>query len=638
MNLADPDVILPEPFYELVHSGIGYDISSKDLDGDGDLEYAVGAPGGIHYLTGAHKDGKFFIYGDYNPLSLIDSATATNQRHLIIDGWYSTCWDGGGTIFHSHYKDGIWVYQLGLDIGSSPAICTGGGYPFVVYNKEGNIWLLRKDYTWVKFTKIPIHLGLEAGPPSIAFHNFLLSDSIFIVYPLYDEALQQRVDLAVLEAWSDQVAYREVVQPNDPFWKSDYPSVDVDMDGRVHVVWQWTSIFGDSKILYRYRDVDRIWSDIYELASGDVKHPFLECYGESVYVHYTLGTTRIMRKSRNIYEHISEWHPRPLPNLGVPVDWAQSTKGEFTVFQAKNNGDYDIYYWRRNGDHGWLWAYPGVPDQYPSCQLITTKSTNYLYTFHTHGQKFSPYYIPMFKYRTFALASFPPFYSLDAGKERPSPFLIERDGYIDSWTYPVDIDSTCLRYRLNHLRPDKDYHLKLIVYQESSGVWKERIKLDKRSMGIVKFSAGEPETVELWIPRKLYEEDREVILSLKRLKGAFATLHFGVISEIDREGGLDSEPPSSGIMDSGTEEIAGVRLLGNLVKNHLQLEVNASEGGLVKMSLYDVSGRVVRSLKRRISRGKHQISISISDLASGVYFLRTELEGAERCDKVLIVR
>jgi len=539
-----------------------------------------------------------------------------------------------------------WTYQLRIESGTKPAIdyCGNCGSCVVWSTEDGWIYLGREKYNQEGFFRnwkiTPVYNIFEAGPPSIAAHYYPYGDSIFIVYPIYDDALQQRVDLAALQYDDDQVAYYEIVQPNDPMWKSDYPSVDVDFEGRIHVVWQWTDIFGSSYIRYRYRDVNGTWSEIYNLVDppGNVRHPFLECYGESVYVHYTIGTHRIMRRSRNIDGPIDEWTVRPINPEDHPCDWAQSTKGEFTVFQAKNNGDYDIYYWRRNGDHGWLWAYPGVPDQYPSCQLATTKSTNYLYTFHTHGQKFSPYYIPMFKYRTFALASYPPFYSLAAGKEKPSPFLIERDGYIDAWTYPVDIDFTCLKYRLNHLRPDKDYHLKLIVYQESTGVWKEKIKLDRKSMGIIKFSSGEPETVELWIPRRLYEDDREVILSLKRLKGEFATLHFGIISEIDREGRFDSEPPSSGIMETESEEISGVRLLGSLVRDRLQLEVNEPESGFIKIDLYDISGRLVRRQKVRVSSGKQRISVNTSDLATGVYFLRTELEGSEQCTKVVVVR
>jgi 5-hydroxyisourate hydrolase-like protein (transthyretin family) len=58
----------------------------------------------------------------------------------------------------------------------------------------------------------------------------------------------------------------------------------------------------------------------------------------------------------------------------------------------------------------------------------------------------------------------------------------------------------------------------------------------------------------------------------------------------------------------------------------------------VRMRLYDVLGRRVRTVRATAEPGRHEVRLETGDLASGVYFLRLRAGETIRTRKVTIVR
>jgi hypothetical protein len=69
------------------------------------------------------------------------------------------------------------------------------------------------------------------------------------------------------------------------------------------------------------------------------------------------------------------------------------------------------------------------------------------------------------------------------------------------------------------------------------------------------------------------------------------------------------------------------------------LAFSLPQPGYVKLTAYDVTGRMVRRLTEGVlEAGEHRLLFDGSDLASGVYFVRLEMEGVQRTAKLMLVR
>jgi len=69
------------------------------------------------------------------------------------------------------------------------------------------------------------------------------------------------------------------------------------------------------------------------------------------------------------------------------------------------------------------------------------------------------------------------------------------------------------------------------------------------------------------------------------------------------------------------------------------VELSVPASGVVKLDLYDVSGRRVRELwKGYVSRGDKRIEVDLGGLCSGVYFLRAEVGGDVEVKRFILVR
>jgi hypothetical protein len=58
----------------------------------------------------------------------------------------------------------------------------------------------------------------------------------------------------------------------------------------------------------------------------------------------------------------------------------------------------------------------------------------------------------------------------------------------------------------------------------------------------------------------------------------------------------------------------------------------------VTLRLYDVMGREVRTVVNGKQKGRHQRTLDVAPLPSGVYFLRLRADGQTRTQKLTITR
>ncbi|PSQ86430.1 MAG: hypothetical protein BRD42_05065, partial [Bacteroidetes bacterium QS_3_64_15] len=58
----------------------------------------------------------------------------------------------------------------------------------------------------------------------------------------------------------------------------------------------------------------------------------------------------------------------------------------------------------------------------------------------------------------------------------------------------------------------------------------------------------------------------------------------------------------------------------------------------VALKLYDVMGREVRPLARGPQEGRTEMRVGLSDLPSGIYFLRLQAGGTTKTQKMTVVR
>lgn len=227
--------------------------------------------------------------------------------------------------------------------------------------------------------------------------------------------------------------------------------------------------------------------------------------------------------------------------------------------------------------------------------------------------------------------------SLNLGGITPSPFTVQRAGYIDysSGTYPyeiVDYHPNELIYRIPGLNPDNKYKIKLAYYQKSGSKWKERLVIDQTPMGEKWVPSGEVIWVEKWIP-DVDIQDGEIEVHIIKEKGDYAVCGVMYIYETPRGKGL------GGPQFSDTKEILPAYSLSvypNPLINKGFIKFSLPRNTKVNISLYDAIGRKVAVMVNgEEEMGYHSISLNPLRLSSGIYFV--VMTGEKRLVKKLIV-
>lgn len=614
--------------------------------GTGSSDYAT-----IKYVQGgvAKTDDALSLAYNGNR-HLVRKPNTTEELHLVFthtNGIYYTFSSNGGS---------QWSYPIRIGDGKFPAITLDPpGLPSVTWtDDQGNLWYRRKvDQTqWSGIYAIYNPLNPFApdvnSPPSIAILDDQPDDIVHILYTLTGKIATNGVVHSV---------YDYEFPIDDPYSETSYlieyceavaipparshPSIVKDDWNTLHAVWQRRdTVCYATKIENQPWDV---WGDEFAPEGHQSAHPFVENYGDSVRVvwqHLESPTMieEVYRAARYrtwlIFDPSQRYTQTPNSSSLYP----SNAQGYFTVYvdEPQLRPQYDIFYKNKANDSPANISQTSSKSMYPHSSARFIGPTNYLYCAWLEGNV-APYEI---RFTKIAFFSTPFAYLTSSNGHNPSsPYLVQRDSFIDDWQIPVDIGYQTITYQFS-LKPDFRYKLKTVVYHEQSGEWREWLKIDGESQHLIKYNAYEPETMEFWIPPASYS-DGNVEVVFERVAGDFATNCAIYIYQYEYEEGIAG---SGGPMIKNSRLLnkTAVSLYPNPFKHSLKIKFQSLTERDVCVKLYDVSGRLVKNLHTGTLSGHSMIAWNGKDesdrvVSQGIYFLQIEdlSAGTSYCRKVL---
>jgi len=91
-------------------------------------------------------------------------------------------------------------------------------------------------------------------------------------------------------------------------------------------------------------------------------------------------------------------------------------------------------------------------------------------------------------------------------------------------------------------------------------------------------------------------------------------------------------------VERGAEEVELLGTYPNPARQQATIRYALPEKQEATIRLYDVLGRRVRTVLNGTQEGRHQRTLDVGSLPSGVYFLRLQADGQTRTQKLTIVR
>jgi len=475
-----------------------------------------------------------------------------------------------------------------------------------------------------------------------------LPDKAYVIYKRFD-AFDPATETVIIDS---------ATVPED--WEPSSPCIDLQY-GYPHIVYDFPPEAGEPEPEIWYRCLTETgWSNKVNISNSYTlpsEHPFIYLTNEKTVVAWSEEEEVGNEESREIWkgerflnhppEDWTTWREVETPNQAS--DWPIITARDRVLVWCEHqyiegSKNWEVLYHSDLYGDGNLSNTPYTQSLYASCDWRQTLTGVYLYTTYTekYESEANPYIFGIKAKRNFFLPVAIPMFTIYAGSEIPSPYLIQRDGYISYENYPVDYDTNELVYKFIGLNPDLKYRLDATAYHESNGEWREKVRIDNTVQHLIKYEAGIPKTVELPVPPAVYKHDGEIIVRITKISGEFAMLHLGNLYEFEKEGGGGPQSSTSGII------LPIVFGLSQSYPNpfHFQTIINYQLPGEtnVNLKIYNVAGQLIRTLvNEKQPPGYYTVRWDGRDetgekASSGIYFLILEGEKETRTQKVLVVR
>jgi hypothetical protein len=237
---------------------------------------------------------------------------------------------------------------------------------------------------------------------------------------------------------------------------------------------------------------------------------------------------------------------------------------------------------------------------------------------------------------------FGPYYRVLTGRDTASVYCKKRDGVMRFGNKAVDFSRDSLVYELPFLDPNYDYYLKVTSYRETGNDWTQALCLDGNLARTVQFAPNRVDSIRVRIPPELYTRDRKVRFALKNVRGDYVTGLGLILFQRDpksrgKGGGQAGEPVSLPV-----KEVFAV--YPNPVHSQAQVEYSLKAPGKVSLSVYDITGRHVRSIEDGVKQaGVHKAiwdgkDASGRQTASGIYFVRLNSPESTKTARLVVVR
>jgi len=656
--------------------------------------------------------------GIYDPLATAynNAPKILRDRQRVLHVAYT---DSGGCFYVTSSDSGqTWSSPLLIGPGRYPGLALDGRDSlYAVWSKppgpapdtEAQVLYSRRHGNGIWDPPVPLARYVMPGadiyglsPAALAVQN----DTARVVYECYNGT---RIVLGPMYNWFYSIFHGTfpISAPQTARWQLldslhavvpphileiTSPGVAEDFNRMSHVVWHRLG-----KVCYREQIGDTLWKPLVDLSqSADWTswHPSLNLAGNRLGVAWVLESetlfvdvippSAICYRSRLLGDTI--WSVRE--TLSVGLQYATRpvlSEGPSAAFSASptGGGPSEVYLTNR-GTSGWTLpenvsnTIPG--SNFPHLFTVQGASERVSDFLWTEGDNV-PYEVV---YRELSRPIPPrPWYEADVGQANPSPFTLQRDGYLVYGPLPyqtIDYDHQKLIYRFPGLDTVADYRLLLVAYFEKQGKKAENadqivnmseasdlaspatetialesskpkieqiVLLNGVEVGRMELVPGVPDTFSLVIPRVLYQGG-EVRLTLDKKKGRFASL-----SELYlyRWGAWGKKGAPSQGASQGSE---GVTLLPkvydlsqsypNPAKEGLRINYALPKESQVSLKIYNVMGQLVRALREGKEKpgfyaatwdGKDQQGRRV---ASGVYLYRMEAGEFRKTRKMVVVR
>lgn len=234
-----------------------------------------------------------------------------------------------------------------------------------------------------------------------------------------------------------------------------------------------------------------------------------------------------------------------------------------------------------------------------------------------------------------------PIIAVDGGKIIPSQYLIERLGYTDFSEWQIDYGFELI-YKICYLDPKKYYLLEAICYNDTT--IKEKFVFEDSATKTIQIAPSDPETLRIIIRPENYE-DAEMLLKIRKVIGEYAVLSKLYLYEFEifDEGG-GSGPQSLWAYDLEVQSTLLHSPIPNPFRNNLTIQYQLAQPSKVSLSVYDVQGRLIRTLiKATCEPGIYQEIWDAKDdngrkVSTGIYFYQLETDDVSDTKKVVLMR
>jgi photosystem II stability/assembly factor-like uncharacterized protein len=596
-------------------------------------------------------------------------ATANNQQRNIVrvpgSSTLHLVYTNAGCVLHSaSYDDGqSWTRPDLIDAGEYPCITlnndatapTTCNVPWIVYKQGPDIKaaILRAG---LPIAYVTVFDGSEpeavAGPPAVAakYVTDTQYPAAWATYEVVCDGITQteyRIHATLFTALGPSCTD---ILDQQPEWECWRPTIAITPGDIIHVAWQRQNNTTGSNIYYRqFTDV---WTPEFPVVNAmpTPGNPFVEAYGDSVFVEFASGSD-IQLRPRCVNNLYWDWgFIRNVSNTLDPSDRPAMSTREVSVWQEEVDGVGDVYI-NIAGEVSIVTS-TIAGSAYPSVDAKTDPWTGEITASIVWTEEIDPQG-PLYEVR-FAERNWlphdgpargsPAFYAVATGESLPSPYCQYRSGAVRFGPYSLDFGRDSLRYMLPYLNPAYDYYVRAIVYHEGQGRWTQGIRFQDTLARVVNFEPGKPETVWVQVPVRTYLRDAVADLGALRYNGKYSVMTDFAIFQAEpnrrQEGGQKDGAMALTLPFRATL----LPPAPNPFTRTVQCGFALNQPGKVCLRVYDASGRAVRTLARgEQAAGRHLVCWDGRDdqgrvLSNGIYVAKLTSESGSEVRKLVLTR
>lgn len=236
-----------------------------------------------------------------------------------------------------------------------------------------------------------------------------------------------------------------------------------------------------------------------------------------------------------------------------------------------------------------------------------------------------------------------PSWVVEAGLPQPSRYTVERSGYTvwgEGKGERVDFRNSRLIYKFSGLDKSASHVLALAYYESPKDTGRvQELEVDGTILQSG-YRVPEKATPQYFLLSKNLTQDGEILLTLKKVKGKNVVVSGIALWEIRKGGG----PQSSGASCCGKTENFLSQNFPNPMSRETEIRFGLSQSGIISLKIYNVTGRLVRTLiDRRLDAGVHILRWDGKDdfrreTGNGVYFYRLESKNFSSTRKITLLR